>query len=247
MPLRPFTVFRDLYQRALLATGMSTPDLTPTEREIIARARPYTMTSFARLVALVQAVQHVVRSGIPGPIAECGVWRGGSMMAVAGTLLAEGDTTRDLYLYDTFEGMSSPGEQDVDFSGIPAATRFRKASKRKQSWCYASMEDVQANLESTGYPQDRMHFIKGKVENTLPQSAPETLSILRLDTDWYESTRHELECLYPRLEQGGILIIDDYGHWRGARRATDEFFAAQTVRPFLHRIDYTGRLAVKTT
>jgi hypothetical protein len=107
------------------------------------------------------------------------------------------------------------------------------------------LADVQANLRSTGYPPERIHYVVGKVEDTLPQAAPERIAILRLDTDWYESTRHELEHLYPRLTAGGVLIIDDYGHWAGARRAVDEFLARTESAILLNRIDYTGRIGVK--
>ena len=78
-----------------------------------------------------------------------------------------------------------------------------------------------------------------------PAASPPSIALLRLDTDWYESTYHELVHLYPRLSVGGILIIDDYGYWQGARRAVDRYFAEQGTRVFLSRIDETGRLAVK--
>ena len=88
-------------------------------------------------------------------------------------------------------------------------------------------------------------MVPGLVEDTVPSQAPEVIALLRLDTDWYKSTWHELEHLYPRLSVGGVLIIDDYGHWEGARRAVDEFIEAKGLRLFLSRIDYTGRLAIK--
>jgi hypothetical protein len=105
------------------------------------------------------------------------------------------------------------------------------------------MEDVRANLLSTGYPAEKIHLIKGKVEDTIPGTLPRGLSILRLDTDWYESTRHELIHLYPLLHPKGVLIIDDYGDWQGAKKAVDEYFKESEI--FLHRIDRTGRIAIK--
>jgi O-methyltransferase len=101
-------------------------------------------------------------------------------------------------------------------------------------------------MASTGYDKQKVHFHQGKVELTIPAAAPDQIALLRLDTDWYESTRHELEHLYPRLSPGGILIIDDYGHWSGARKATDEYIEKYAPSLFLARIDYTGRIAVKT-
>jgi hypothetical protein len=110
---------------------------------------------------------------------------------------------------------------------------------------YAPLDHVRDNMVRTGYPEQRIHFVKGRVEDTIPAGAPDTISLLRLDTDWYESTRHELTHLFPRLSRGGVVIIDDYGHWRGARRAVDEYFAQHGPSLLLHRIDYTARAAVK--
>src|SRR5262249_33819776 len=150
---------------------------------------------------------------------ECGVWRGGSMMAVARTLLEANAPNRDLYLFDTYEGMSAPTDADRDLSG-QAARKLLEDSSRDEAevWCYADMADVQRNVGLTGYPNELLHFVEGKVEDTIPEEAPAEIGLLRLDTDWYESTKHELEHLYPRLRNGGVLIIDDYGHWQGARK-----------------------------
>ena len=208
---------------------------------------PYTMTSMARRAALVDSVRHIVREGIPGDIAECGVWRGGSMMLVAKVLLSLGEKSRLLYLYDTFDGMSKPTEIDRSLDGISAEAELAGYVKGTGAWCYASLEDVRKNIATTGYPADRIHLIKGRVEETIPGTMPNQLALLRLDTDWYESTRHELTHLYPRLVRRGILILDDYGHWQGARRAVDEFFEEHGCGEYLHRVDYTGRLMVKTS
>ncbi|MGH7940771.1 MAG: TylF/MycF/NovP-related O-methyltransferase [Limisphaerales bacterium] len=200
------------------------------------------MTSLECMAALINAVTYVTQNRIPGDIAECGVWRGGSMMVVALTLLAHGDQSRDLYLYDTFEGMSPPTDEDKSLDGISAAIQL----ERNPRWCYASFEDVRANVLSTGYPEKKIHLIKGKVEDTIPQSSPPSLSLLRLDTDWYESTKHELEFLFPRLHSRGVLMIDDYGHWLGAKKAVDEYFAQHAGGVYLHRVDYTARILVRT-
>jgi len=218
-------------------------DLTEEERKIIWRAKPFTMTSLERMAALVTAVSYVTRNRIRGDIAECGVWRGGSMMVVALALLAAGDTSRALYLYDTFEGMSVPSDEDKSPDGVTAKELLAHAPRGTGIWCEAGIEDVRANLLATGYPAEKMHFIKGKVEDTIPAMLPGPLALLRLDTDWYESTKHELLHLYPLLHPGGVLIIDDYGDWQGARKAVDEYF--QKSRVFLHRIDRTGRILLK--
>lgn len=221
----------------------SPPDLTDEERATLEAVSPYTMTSVERIVALTQAVEYIHRTGIPGAIVECGVWRGGSMMAVARTLLEADGSDRDLFLFDTYEGMSTPTDADRDLEGQSASRLLDESSPDEDEvWCYAGTEDVRRNVESTGYPTELLHFVEGKVEETIPDHAPDEIALLRLDTDWYESTKHELEQLYPRLRSGGVLIIDDYGHWQGARKAVDEFFDGSVL---LQRIDYTGRLVVK--
>jgi hypothetical protein len=166
-------------------------------------------------------------------------------MAAALALKAFGDTSRTLYLYDTFEGMSEPTEKDKLSDGTSASAILAHDEKGTGYWCYASLADVTANLRTTGYPEDKLVFVKGRVEDTIPACIPEKMAILRLDTDWYESTRHELEHLYPRLVRHGVLIIDDYGHWQGARTAVDEYLAKLSAPLFLQRTDYTGRVAIK--
>jgi O-methyltransferase len=220
-------------------------DLPEEQRRIISLVRPFTLTGVDRLAALVGAVGYLTENGFAGDIAECGVWRGGSMMAIASTLLALGDRTRTLYLYDTFEGMSPPTEQDKNLAGVSTHEQLEQHPKGTGVWCYASLDDVRRNVLSTGYPDSKIQFIKGKVEGTIPEILPNPLALLRLDTDWYESTKHELTHLYPLLCPNGILIIDDYGHWQGARQAVDEYFREHSEKVFLHRIDYTGRLLVK--
>lgn len=231
-----------LVARVSMAVGRSLPDIPMEHSETIRKVARFTMTSRERLAALISATEYVVRAGIPGAIAECGVWAGGSMMAVAETLIRLGDN-RELYLYDTFEGMPAPSERDRTVFGESAIEKYRAMRSVGRKWDYAPLARVRANLASTGWPSERVHYVKGRVEETLPGQAPEALAVLRIDTDWYESTRHELEHLYPRLEPGGVLIVDDYGHWAGARAAVDDYFAERPT--YLHRIDYTGRLAIK--
>ena len=222
-------------------------DIDAPAAATIRLVQPYTMTSPERLFALIQAVRHVSAAAIAGDIVECGVWRGGSMMAAARTLLESGDATRDLFLYDTYEGMSPPGATDVNIDGQAASALLRAQDKDDpgSAWCYATLEDVRTALSGTGYEISRIHFVKGRVEHTIPATAPERIAVLRLDTDWYESTRHEMYHLYPRLSPGGVLIIDDYGHWAGCRKAVDEYLASRGIHLLLTRIDYTGRIAVK--
>jgi O-methyltransferase len=191
---------------------------------------------------MVDATRYISRANIPGAIVECGVWRGGSMMAAA-LALREVNDFRDLYLFDTYAGMSAPTDKDIDYRGVPAVGRYvESAAGNHNEWCYASLEEVRRNMASTGYPDDMSHFVQGSVLETLPCDKPGEIAILRLDTDWYESTLHELRHLYPKLSHRGVLIIDDYGYWRGCRKAVDEFFAERG--PFLCRLDSTGLLGI---
>jgi hypothetical protein len=224
----------------------SYPDLELDAREIIESVRPYTMTSPERLYALIQAVKYLVAGRVEGDIVECGVWRGGSIMAAALTLLANHETHRRLYLFDTFEGMPQPTDKDVDVYGRRAAQDFGPGRRGRQNSILAMTQDaVRSNVALVAYPPDRIHFVQGRVESTIPKGAPDQIALLRLDTDWYESTRHELAHLFPRLVKGGVLIIDDYGHWQGAKRAVDEYFTEEKVAILLNRIDYTGRIGIK--
>lgn len=209
---------------------------------------PYTMTGIERMFSLYKAVEYIVQHNIQGDFVECGVWKGGSSMLVARTLMKFGITDRHIWLYDTFEGMSAPTDNDLDFTGVPARDLLAKEKKEVQEsvWCVSSKDEVHANMKKTRYPEALIHLVEGKVEDSIPTVMPsETLALLRLDTDWYESTKHELHHLFPRLVKQGVLIIDDYGHWVGAKQAVDEYIREQQLCIFLQPIDYTGRMAVK--
>ncbi len=221
-------------------------ELDPAAREVIATVRPYTLTSPARIFALWQAVRYVAAADVPGAIVESGVWRGGSMMAVAMTLLEMDRPDRDLYLFDTFTEMPPPGPRDVDLYGIEADRYHEQAAKGdvNPAFEYLPYERVQDLIRQTGYPTERIHFVQGLVEETIPERAPEQIALLRLDTDYYSSTSHEMAHLFPRVADGGVLIVDDYGHWRGSAEAVDEHLAESGMPLLLHRIDYTGRIAV---
>ncbi len=223
-------------------------DLDPAFLPILRRCEPATMTSVERIYALYKAVEYLSQVGIAGDIVECGVWRGGSMMCAALTLLQTGDTARQLYLYDTYEGMVAPDMADIDINGLPASAQLAQESRSADSmiWAYAALDVVRENMHSTGYPESKITYVRGPVEDTIPKTIPKRIALLRLDTDWYSSTRHELVHLFPLLVPGGVIVIDDYGHWRGARLAVDEYFAASHVKILLNRIDYTGRIGVRS-
>lgn len=215
-------------------------------RDSARRCQPYTQTSPERMYALWQAVEHIERRAVAGDIVECGVWRGGSSMLAALAAAHFGHSSRHLWLFDTFAGMSDPGPDDLYADGTPIATDWQKrANPADPLFCYAGLDEVRANLATTGYPQERVSYVQGKVEDTLADARVEQVSILRLDTDWYESTKLELEIFWDRISPNGVLIIDDYGDWQGARRAVDEFFEGRSDAPLLIRVDSTARTAVK--
>ena len=218
-----------------------------TDIEIIKSVKLFTLSSIERRFALIQAVNYIIKNKIAGDIVECGVWKGGSIMAITKTLLELKSYDKELYLFDTFEGMPKPTEFDVSYKDKLAIKEFedRKIDNNSSNWARIELDEVKKNVFSTGYNKEKFHFIKGKVEDTIPKNSPETISILRLDTDWYDSTRHELIHLFPRLVRGGVVIIDDYGFWRGAKKAVDEYFEENNILILLNRIDTTGVIGIK--
>lgn len=227
------------------------PDIPDIDRdtlfaEIFAAARQYTMTPKVRMFALYEACRHVVLAGIHGDFVECGVWRGGSSIVAALTFerIAGPHHGRRIFLYDTFEGMAPPTDIDVDVGGTRAAAYIAQYGDDGK-WVYCDEPEVARNFEAAGVRDSELVFVRGRVEETIPGRAPRHIGVLRLDTDWYESTIHEFRHLWPRLADDGICIVDDYGFWAGARAATDEYFAGRGEITFLHRIDAEARLIVK--
>lgn len=241
-------------QKNATSSGASSfaTSLDSSERARIERVQQYSMIGPERLVANMDAVAYIVRRGIPGSLVECGVWRGGSVLAMILTLQDLGVTDRDVYLFDTFEGMTEPSAYETSRFNEPAMETWETAkAEGRVPWEQTfgpgtfSAEGVRDLMIETGYPTDRIHFVIGRVEETVPDQAPAQIALLRLDTDWYDSTLHELTHLYPRLSGGGVLIIDDYGHWDGCRKAVDEYFAQVAPDVLLTRVDYSARMAIK--
>lgn len=222
-------------------------DLPQSFAPIYRKTAPYTLTSVERMFALYEAVRYVMDNGIDGALVECGIWKGGSTMLMAETLQAEGTADRDIWLYDTFAGMTEPSELDIRLrDGSDTHTKWEAFQREDHNdWAYAPLDEVRFNMGQTGYPESRVHYVVGRVEDTLPEQAPGTIALLRLDTDWYQSTYHEMVHLYPLVAPGGIVIVDDYGSFEGSRQAIDEYFEEQGMKPYLHRIDTPGRLFIK--
>jgi predicted O-methyltransferase YrrM len=195
--------------------------------------RPYTMSGNARLRGLHRAVRHVVRAEVPGAVVECGTARGGSA-ALMGLALASLAAPRRLWVFDTFEGIPPPTGDDPDY----------EIARRYTGHFRGDLEEVRALFERLGLLA-RTRFVKGRFQDTVPAWAGEPIAVLHLDGDWYESVKICLDHLYDRVSPGGIVQIDDYGHWAGARRAVDEFLAARGITAPLRWLDYTGRQLVK--
>jgi len=249
-------MFKNIIQKVLNNFGYSIQkeekeipcDMDESFREIFYKSRDFTMTSVERAYSLYKAIEYISKFKIPGDIVECGVWKGGSVIISARTLLKENNIDKNIYLYDTFDGMSEPTEADkMTANDFSAEVMWKDLKEKKDDiWmCYVPVEEVKKNVFSSGYPKEKFIFVKGKVEDTIPKTMPEKISLLRLDTDWFESTQHELTNLFPKLAVGGILIIDDYGHWKGARKAVDDYFRENKIKILLNRIDCTGVIGIK--
>ena len=212
------------------------------------KTKQYTMISIERGYNIFKAAEYVVKNNIAGDFVECGVWKGGACMIMAETLLKLGKQDRKIVLYDTFAGMTEPDENDcISWTGKNMKERWNKSRDEKGNYLWAAgIDEVRKNMLSTGYPEELIEFHKGDVCKILDNEKPLSVSLLRLDTDWYESTKKELETLYPLLKQNGVLIIDDYGHFTGAKKAVDEYFSGKNSPTiYLSRIDYTGRVGIK--
>ena len=210
---------------------------------------PLSMVSVERLWAVISATKYIVEQNIDGDMVECGVWRGGCSIAIARTLKKLG-SDKKVYLFDTFEGMTEPTSLDkTAFGDTDAIKKFNKFQKDSHNeWCYASLQDVKTCFIEYDLI-DKAIFVKGDVKKTLHDltNLPSKIALLRLDTDWYESTKIELQTLYPRLQSKGVLMVDDYGHWDGARRAVDEYMHNMDIskKPMQWVLDYTGRGYIK--
>ena len=207
-----------------------------------------TLIKTTGVAANIKAVDHIVENNIPGAIIECGVYRGGSVAAMLYRLLELGDNTREIYLYDTYTGMSEPSEEDAKIGGTHEKT-FEKyervTDEHITNWCYGPLGIVQQVINRTNYPPHKVTYIKGMVEDTLPNNTINEIAILRLDTDFYESTKAELKHLYPKVVPNGVIILDDYGVWQGARKAVDEYFNAHEITVDLIEVDEARRYFYK--
>ncbi|MGE5537990.1 MAG: TylF/MycF/NovP-related O-methyltransferase [Gemmatimonas sp.] len=218
-------------------------DLERAFAEAYQCCKPFTTASVERLYMLFKSIEYLVVNRIPGAIIETGAQAGGRAMLAALALRHFGDETRSIVLFDSFEENTTP-----ELWSSPPLRHWQQAvtendtSERRR----APLAEVEANIRSTGYPADRVVFVKGIVEQTAAGYRAGPIGLLRLDTAWYTSTRATLEHMYPHIVPGGVLIIDGYGQYRGQRLAVDDYLAGIGEKPLLTRVDYSCRLALKT-
>ena len=217
-------------------------EITPYEDKLINKCLKYSMTTRVRMWSLLNSINYIHNNNIQGDFVECGVWKGGNLILYE-LLNQKYNLDKKVFGFDTFEGMPMPGEHDYKYNNVSAIDLYNRKVKIENNWCKSTLDEVKGNI-LTECSNVNINLIKGKVENTLlvKENIPDKISILRLDTDFYESTKIELEILFPKLEKNGILIIDDYGTYKGARKAVDEYFKKKA---FLIYIDHTCRLLIK--
>jgi len=212
-----------------------------TNKDFLNIVKPFTMTSIERISELFDSLEYIRLNNIMGDLVECGVWKGGNILGIMEYLHYHNMLDRHVWLFDTFQGMTTPEDVDVDL-------RNQKASEiLMQVLCYSPINEVKNNISKSKFPIENVKFIVGDVCETLKNenNLPKQISLLRLDTDWYKSTKEEMVVLYPKVVNGGVLIVDDYGHWKGSKIAVDEYFTEQNISPVIKTIDYTGIKIIK--
>jgi len=224
-------------------------ELEPADIEIVnyVRSNNLSMGSTQNLYATALACRYIVNMEIEGDFVECGVYRGGHSI-IAAEIFKRFGANKKVFLFDKFRGMTEPGEKDFQlYSETPALLKY-KANKKQDhvSWAYSSLGEVRNNFHKLKLADSNVIFIEGDVLQTIPSNMKlfKSISFLRLDTDWFDSTKIELDFFYPILSKSGVIVVDDYGSWEGSKRATDEYFYGKN-RPFFSLIDGGARLGIK--
>jgi O-methyltransferase len=204
-------------------------------RELIFnKVKPITLLEKERVFANIDSVQHIIDHDIDGDIVEVGVFKGGSIISMILALEELKIKNRKIHLFDTFEGMTEPTNVDIDLNNQHASILMDDPLVS----CGCSLNEVIKNVNfHCKYPKDLINYHKGDILKTI--FIPSKIAILRLDTDWYESTKFELENFYDKVSKNGVIIIDDYGHWQGCKKAVDEFLS-KNPKIEIEKIDYTG-------
>ncbi len=204
--------------------------------QLVFAIKPYSYMNYANLSKLYDLAAALESSGLEGSTVECGVLNGGSAALLAAVARRAG-SARPMWLFDSFEGLPEPDEMDVNYLGKPG----------HKGQALGQVEKVEEVLyKKLKLRPEAIHIQKGWFEDTVPRArqAIGRIALLHVDCDWYRSVKYCLEHLYDLVVPGGYVVIDDYGHWLGCRKAVDEFLAPRGVS--LTRIDYTGVYARKS-
>src|SRR5271165_964761 len=223
-------------------------DFTTDEYNIVKAVACRSLSSPEAVVSLIRSIRYILANNIPGDFVECGVYCGGSIEVMIRTLQLF-NCERQIYGYDTFDGMPQPGKLDYEYGtgyAMDTWNTLRDGDKTEGSnWVKCGIEEVARYISNLGYPKCNTYLIKGMVEDTIPKCAPKEIALARFDTDFYQSTQHEFNHLYPLIASGGVLIIDDYGAFQGSFMATEEYIHNHKLRAYLHRVDEHVRMLVK--
>ena len=232
---KPFIKKKDFWKNNI-------PEIDEENKNLIEFINEYSLTPLIRRWTLIKSLHYINKKKVIGDIVECGIWRGGNLF-LAKKIQDKyyKEIKRKLYGFDTFEGMPEPSIHD----GAKVNKTYQNFKNKNEPWTKASLDDVKNFSKKLFSDIDEFNFIKGKVEDTLRdnKNLPNKISLLRLDTDLYESTKVELNILYPLLVEKGILIIDDYGDFQGCRKAVDEYFSDKNV--LMISVDKSCRVIVK--
>lgn len=196
-------------------------------------------------------VNYLIKNKIKGDIIESGVANGRQVCLALEVLKYYQEVDFKIFLYDTFQGMVQPGKYDYKIwekDNVKSIKKYEESlnENKTSSWQNYSLEQVKENISKTEYPADKIKFVVGNVINTIPKNIHENISLLRLDTDFYDSTKVELEYLFPKVVKGGIIILDDYGGFTGVKKATDEYLKKNHLYPLLVRSSFKERVFIKS-
>lgn len=216
-------------------------------RKALSVVDQYTMCTYQRLITLYQQVTYLDQAKIHGSLVECGTWRGGACGMMALAHMADGEPTRQIHLFDSFEGLPEPDAKQDGFQSVGYAEERTYGNLNPIGRCIGPLEDNRYLMhELVKYPEELTHYHVGWFQQTLPVAVDNLgpIALLRLDGDWYESTKICLKLLYPLVSSGGIVVIDDYGRWEGCHKAVDEFMSTLEQPLLLNHIDGSGRYVI---
>jgi O-methyltransferase len=221
---------RAFLKRLIAATPEPAPRPLPVQPSELERIAPYALGGVRVLAKLQRIAQDLVERKIEGDFVECGVFNGGSAAGIAAVLR---DGPQRVWLYDSFEGMPTTSAQDGK-----TAAEFVGACKGEEA-------KVLEAFAIARFPRERVVVRKGWFEATFKEPLPEKVALLHLDCDWYESVLLSLRTFYDRVAEGGVIILDDFGHWEGCREAFYDFAAEKKLKPLLERFGHTQAFWVK--